>query len=405
MLLGLVTIPYLIRNTGLETFGVLTLVWALIGYFSIFDFGIGRALTHQVSSELAKGSNSNIAGTVKTGTLLMAAFGLAGGAILAFTAHQFGYKWLNVSAEIRQATSNALMIAAIGIPMTTLITGLRGVLEGFEDFRLANVYRLILGIANFGLPALSVLILGPSLEYMVASLVLARAVLLVAHWVSVSAKLAAWPSPQPTGSIKLRELLHFGAWMTLSNIISPLLVTADRFIISNLLGAAVVAYYTVPFDLIVRLLIIPAALTSALFPRLTNLLQSQPAAARHLYRKSFLAVAGVMLPLSLVLALMSKIGLTIWVGSAFADRSWLIAAVLALGLLCNSLAQIPHAAVQAGGNIKGTAILHLTEFLVYIPFLYLAIQLYGLTGAAVAWVARVLLDLVLLMLMARRDMK
>lgn len=405
MLLGLVTIPYLIRNTGLETFGVLTLVWALIGYFSIFDFGIGRALTHQISSALADRHASNIAGTVKTGTLLMAAFGLAGGAILAVTAHQFGYKWLNVSAEIRQATSNSLVIAAIGIPMTTLITGLRGVLEGFEDFRLANVYRLILGIANFGLPALSVLILGPSLEYMVASLVMARAVLLVAHWVSVSAKLAAWPPSQPTESIKLRELLHFGAWMTLSNIISPLLVTADRFIISNLLGAAVVAYYTVPFDLIVRLLIIPAALTSALFPRLTNLLQSRRAAARHLYRKSFLAVAGVMLPLSLVLALMSKIGLTIWVGSAFADRSWLIASVLALGLLCNSLAQIPHAAVQAGGNIKGTAVLHLAEFLVYIPFLYLAIHLYGLTGAAVAWVARVLLDLVLLMLMAKRDMK
>jgi hypothetical protein len=38
LLVGALTIPYLPRTTGVEAFGVLTLVWALIGYFSLFDF-------------------------------------------------------------------------------------------------------------------------------------------------------------------------------------------------------------------------------------------------------------------------------------------------------------------------------------------------------------------------------
>jgi O-antigen/teichoic acid export membrane protein len=44
LLLGAITIPYLIARVGVEAFGVLTLVWALIGYFSLFDFGLGAHL-------------------------------------------------------------------------------------------------------------------------------------------------------------------------------------------------------------------------------------------------------------------------------------------------------------------------------------------------------------------------
>ena len=54
-LLGAVTIPYLIRHLGVEAFGILTLIWGLIGYFSLFDFGLGRALTQQVAARLATG--------------------------------------------------------------------------------------------------------------------------------------------------------------------------------------------------------------------------------------------------------------------------------------------------------------------------------------------------------------
>ena len=48
----------------------------------------------------------------------------------------------------------------------------------------------------------------------------------------------------------------------MSNIISPLMVVADRFLIANVLGAAVVAYYTIPAEFMIRLLILPAAITS-----------------------------------------------------------------------------------------------------------------------------------------------
>src|SRR2546429_7267465 len=52
MVVAVVCIPILIRGLGKERFGVLTLAWALIGYASLFDLGLGRALTDRKSTRL-----------------------------------------------------------------------------------------------------------------------------------------------------------------------------------------------------------------------------------------------------------------------------------------------------------------------------------------------------------------
>ena len=44
---GLISIPIVIDALGLEVFGLLTLIWTAIGYFGLFDFGMGRALTQK----------------------------------------------------------------------------------------------------------------------------------------------------------------------------------------------------------------------------------------------------------------------------------------------------------------------------------------------------------------------
>ena len=45
MLVALVAIPILVDGLGTARFGILTLAWMVVGYFSLFDLGLGRALT------------------------------------------------------------------------------------------------------------------------------------------------------------------------------------------------------------------------------------------------------------------------------------------------------------------------------------------------------------------------
>jgi len=42
LLVAIVVIPVLIEGLGIERFGVLTIAWMVVGYFSLFDLGLGR---------------------------------------------------------------------------------------------------------------------------------------------------------------------------------------------------------------------------------------------------------------------------------------------------------------------------------------------------------------------------
>jgi len=45
LLVGVATIPFIVRGLGTERFGFLSLAWVVLGYFAIFDLGLGRATT------------------------------------------------------------------------------------------------------------------------------------------------------------------------------------------------------------------------------------------------------------------------------------------------------------------------------------------------------------------------
>lgn len=401
LIVGAVTIPYLIRQIGVEAFGVLTLVWALIGYFSLFDFGLGRALTQQVASSLASGDEARLPRLIKTGMVFIAFTGVAGGAVLASLATPLAEKWLNVHPTLIHETAGALLIASLGIPLTTFTTGLRGVLEAFEDFRNVNFMRIALGVANFGLPALSVLLISNSLILMVTGLVVSRFFVLLAHIFLVSRKLSSNLGTSQFDKKEIKGLVSYGAWMSVSNLISPLMVTADRFVISGILGAGVVAYYTVPHEALVRLLLIPSALTTALFPRLSALRTQSMKDTRSLYKRCLLITAQIMLPLCMLVASCSHWGLSLWISDDFANQSWKIVVILSVGVFMNGLAFIPFAAIQASGDARITAKLHFLEFLIYVPTLFALLHFFGLIGAAIAWTARVTFDLFALLLVAR----
>ena len=393
LLVGAASLPFLIARIGVESVGILTLVWALIGYFSLFDFGLGRALTQQISISLNNDQSCQIPSLAKSGLVFILGTGIVGGLLLAALASPMGHRWLGISPALQDSAALSLCVAALGIPLTTFTTGLRGILEAYSAFRIANVLRLVLGVANFGLPALCAVWFGPSLVWMVASLVAARLLVLLGHWIAIQQLLPTDWYRTAFNRAQLARLSSFGAWMTVSNIVGPLMVTADRFIISAVLGAQVVAFYTVPSEMLMRMLILPTALTTVLFPQLAALVVSNRAAAIMLYRKCLGWIALVMTPACLSIALLSHWGLSLWMGPAFADQSWLIVVILTVGIWLNSIAFAPFTAIQASGQVQRIAKIHVLELVFYIPLLVFGINQFGLIGAAVTWVIRVGVDL------------
>lgn len=401
MLIGLAAIPYIVKHVGIERIGVLTIIWALIGYFSIFDFGLGRAITQRIAGLADHHTDTQKKTIAATGVSLTLLIGLLGGLVGFIAVEVVGVAWLNSAPQLEQEIRASFLLACLAIPATTATAGLRGILEGEQRFRAINLLKLFLGLSNFLGPIASIALLGPSLEYMVATLVLARYFILFAH--HHSAKHVIGTAASGLSREEARQLFQFGGWMTLSNIVSPLMVVADRFLIANLLGAAVVAYYTIPAEFMIRLLIIPAAITTTLFPVFAkNLSEGNKCEAFVLYKKSMKLIMLMMGAVTVTTIIGSEFGITLWLGSEFAEQASVVASVLAVGILFNSMAQIPHAYIQASGDARSTALIHVAESVIYIPTLILLMKLHGILGAALAWSLRAFLDLALLHLRALR---
>lgn len=405
LLLGAVTIPILIPELGLERFGILTLLWAVIGYFSLFDFGIGRAVTQQVAASLGAGQTENIQRVVKAGLEFTVLTGLVGAAILIVASYPLAYLALGISDSLKHEVFVCFAIAAIGIPLATFGNGLRGALEGYEQFHISNYARMLLGGAIFLFPYLAVTIHGPSLIPVTIWLVGARLInCILSLWFVIKLPSGAFWKAEVNQETR-RKLFAFGSWMAVTNIVSPILVNADRFFIANILGAGMVAYYTVPFEFLVRLLILPGALGATLLPlmarsRNVNILEFDKA-----YSSGIKIISVVMFVVVVLACLVSLPLMEFFISKDFAAKSWNLVLILAIGVFFNSLAYIPYTAIHAMGSAKKTGLLHLGELIVYLPALMLLVGEFQLTGAAIAWTARTFIDAIALHLLLLTERK
>ena len=100
LLAGAALIPYTLAALGNEAFGVLTLIWGLIGYFSLFDLGVGRALTFKLSQLSATDQQVDISATLRAGLLLTAGVGLLGALLVWALAPRLAGQWLHISPAL-----------------------------------------------------------------------------------------------------------------------------------------------------------------------------------------------------------------------------------------------------------------------------------------------------------------
>ena len=402
LLAGLTLFPMIISAYGLERFGLLTLAWSLVGYFGLFDLGLSRALTQQVSMLLARGQDSSdIAELVRTSFRLMWILGLVGGAALWLAVPFIVTNLLHVSVLLRTETVLAFSVLSISIPIVVHTSALRGILESLHLFKEASLIRMVMGVGTFLGPFLASFF-SKSLVGAIYALILVRIIVWILHIVCVNRSNILNPMTASFHRRWIKPLFQFGSWMTLSNIIGPLMVYLDRFVIASMLGVASVAYYVAPYEVISKLWVVPVAISGVLFPLFAQHFNAQPDKVMDMLDKGVRYVLLLLFPVSIMMTAFSHQWLGLWLGSNFSLESSGVVTWLVAGVIVNSAAQIVFAKVQGAGRSDLTAKLHLLELLPYLLLLWILLKEFGVVGAAMAWCARVVMDFCGLVYIARQ---
>ena len=391
LLVALVKIPILIKGLEAERFGVLTLVWVLISYIGLFDLGLGRALIKLIAEKLGANKKDEIPTLIWTGLSIMFCTGVIVGGVTAVFLPWFVKVLLNIPLDLQKETLKAFYLIAGFVPIIVLSIALRGILEAHQRFDLTNIVRIPLGIFTFLAPVL-VLPFSTSLFHIVALILTGRMLACI-----VQAGFCFRIVPSLGNKIAFESkmagvLVRFGGWMTITNIISPIMIYLDRFFISGIISVSAVAYYATPSEVVTKLTLIAGAMMAVFFPTFSSVFMQDKNYAARLFAKGVKYVFMIIFPLSLFIVVLSYEGLSIWLGSEFAEKSTMVMQVLSLGVLFLCLGQVPYALIQGAGRPDITAKLHLIEIPFYIVVLFIMINWYGIKGASIAWTARLAVD-------------
>lgn len=395
LLAGLISIPLLLKLLDGPRYAFVSLTWIIIGYTSVLDLGLGRSLTKQVPAILIRKGSVGVLQIVKRSIRMMLIISLVGVTLFwLFNGYIVGIFGKVPPSLLSEARSSLFLIGA-AVPAIVLSSGYRGALEGLGRFQMTGLIRAASGSLMFLVPV-AVAFIAPSLPWLTASLVMTRYFTLAALWMSYRSAVSVLPTHVQGGDgVELDSsagLLREASWMTVSNIVSPLLVYMDRFFVSRILGLGIVPFYSAPYDVVSRLTIIPEAVFAVLFPRMSGAHALGAAELQKTHSLSLRGIGVLMFASSLLLITIAPIFLKLLLGVEFMNKSTGVMSILLVGVFVNTCARPPYNVLQATGFAKTTGILHLCEFAPYVVLLSTLTTKFGIEGAAMAWTLRAAFD-------------
>ncbi len=400
LLVSILTIPLYLGKVGDARYGVIALIWLLFGYFGLFDLGLSRATANRLARPENQSPDQQ-ANLFWTALIINTLLGILGGIILFLVAAPLLNTFTKIPADLTEELISATPWVACLLPLATTSAVFSGVLEAKERFLAINAVGVFGSTIAQLAPVVAVYIYGPSIRVAIVATIFARLTGLLPVAAMALNQISGAGRPRFSYSTA-RDLFGYGSWITTSNIVSPILVSVDQLLIGAALGVGAVTHYTIPFNLGMKLQILPGATTRAIFPQLSKLSANEARKRAETVTGSLaLALAMICVPA----ILFAEYALTLWLGPEFAEKANLVTKLILVGVWMNGLAQIPYVFLESQGRPDLPAKFHLLELLPFIGILWVALHLFGLPGAALAWAVRVLLDAIFLLWAAKFSIK
>ncbi len=400
IVLAIATVPIYLRLVGPDRYGVLAIAWLLLGYFGLFDLGLGQATAFRIAA-LRDASAGARAGTFWAALAVNSAMGIVGAAILWMVGLWFFGHVFKAPEKLRPEILRSVPLLAASVPVATVTGVLTGALQGREKFLESNLISTISTCLFQILPFAAAWRFGPDLTLLLGAALVARLLAVFVLGIRCHAELGRGQRVRVDIQDVL-PLLRYGGWVTVASVFGPSLVIVDRFYIGAVLGSAAVAIYSVPYTMAARVALAPSSLTTALFPRMAAASSREQTRMRD---QATQALACLMGPPVVGAIFLIDLILHLWVGNRIAAQAAPVGRILLIGFWANGFALIPYTGLQASGRPDLVSKILIAQIPPYFILLYVSIMHFGLVGAAWALAARFAIDYGLLTYAAGKNFR
>ncbi len=389
-LFPLVTIPFLTRMLGVESFGKVVLVQSLMALVAIVvDYGFSLSAVRTIAAvhDDAAAVSRIYASTLCSQALLYGACLLLaiGGLMLA-----------PIPPADRAAWIAGTLMAASGIASTQWL------FQAFEQLRTFSMVQIVGRAAS--LPFLFVLVDGP--DDVVGAIVFGNLGAVFAnafaiHWVHRK-RIAQWSRP---GVEDVREALKSGFPIFTSKIATSVFQNSGVLVVGALAGNSAAGLYALAEKIRKTAQSILQPITQALYPRMCHLFGTDAAAARHMLRRVSPLILGATALGSILLFVLAEPIVLAFGGANYVDAVPLLRIMAVLPLVTSASSIAGLCVILPNGLTAQYNGIILISTIVYLAVLVPLIHSAGSSGAAIALVIAEMLAAVLGVAIATRHLR
>ena len=386
-IVSLATVPAYIRLMGVERYGVINLVWALIGYFSLLDLGTSLATENQIA-KVRDADDDSVERIFWGACFLNLGTGIVGGLIVYFGAFFYLTYGVHIEPAFQGEAMAALPWIAIAVPLANVTWVFAGAITGVERFASYNTNQTLGTMLFQLLPLAAIYCFSPSLAVVIPAAVGARLIAGVLLGIATFRALGIKRIRKPERKV-IGELFGYGKWMLLFSGASAISGSLDRVLVGAILGARFVTYYATPQNLVTRLNMLPSAMLRSLFPRLSAASRSD---ADNLARDALAFLNAALTPCMIVAVFALAPFLTLWLGAALAAAAAPVGRILVLGVWLAGQSGILGILIQAQANPAYVARISWVQLPVFVAALWFTTHAFGIVGTGTVVVAKALFD-------------
>ena len=382
-ILYIVITPILVKYLGLNRYGILMLASAVTGVVGILNLGTSEATVKYVSLYRGRNDEIGIARSIKATYSINFVLSILMVIIVLSLAPFLVHNVFKISSNDINIAISALQIASIGLGLKTITGVFNAVLRGLERYDLTSK----INIASISLTMIASAVLaaiGYGIIEIVISNVLINLLTLIIFFFTVRRFIKSINLKPIFNKSSIKEVLNFGFFSWLQGIAAMISSQADRLIVTSFIGTEALAIYSIALQVGQQVHGIVGTGLAFLFPMISSQNEmSNRDTLKKTYKKSFMFSIISSIVIAGFLLLTSKFLLTIWMGTDFAEKSYVVVNILVLAYFFLALNVVPYYMLLGLGEVRFIALTNILSGLLTLTGFFILIPIWGLKGAAI----------------------
>jgi O-antigen/teichoic acid export membrane protein len=375
--------PFTIHKLGDSLYGIWILIFSLIGYGSLLDFGIRTSIVKYVAQFNSKKDQKNLNQLLNTSLFIYTIIGLAS-LLLTFIVSTNIIDFFRISYEDIKSAKIAVILTGITLSLRFPFGVFEGFLCGIQRYEVTNLVKIIVNliraIFTFIFLILGYKIVVLSIIFFISEIVGYLCMTFFCYRYLTFLKISLNCVKKDTGEI----ILKYSFYSFIISVSTLILYETDSIVIGLFLNTSFITVYAIANRLVKYLRLISWGFGDVFSPASSKLV-----AICEIDKIERLLINGtkylliILLPITLAYIFVGDEFIHLWVGEKYASSSGKILIILASSQVL-AMAQYPAGAILYGMNKhKILALLVFLEAILNILLSIIFINNFGIIG--VAW--------------------